>query len=290
MANQRTVLVTGCSDGSLGSALALALQAAGWRVFASARSLAKLTVVQNANIECIQLDVLSDQSIAEAVGHVKKLTGGSLDGLINNAGAGYSMPIIHADLSRTREMFELNFFSVISLTQAFLPLLMASRQGPILVNNTSAAALLNCAPPFQGAYTASKAAAASITDTLRLELAPFGIKVVNLVTGAVQSSFYRNITDARLPVDSIYAPAREAIEAGMNGDQGERCDAALWAKQVAQDISKPKPPHMVFRGTKAGVARVATLLPTGLSDPILKQLSKLDVLERKFKEQRFVRL
>ncbi|KAF7558285.1 hypothetical protein G7Z17_g60 [Cylindrodendrum hubeiense] len=287
MSGKRTILVTGCSDGSLGSALSLALHQAGWRVFASARNLSKLTVVKAAGIECVQMDVGSNESISAAVEQVKQLTGGSLDGLLNNAGGGYSAPIIHIDIDKAHDLFELNVFSIIRVTRLFLPLLLKSDQGAIIANNTSGSALLGAGTPFQGAYNASKAAAASITDNLRVELAPFGIRVINLITGAIKSTFFNNTPDSTLPADSIYNLAKEAIEPSMAGVQPDmnHSDSATWARQVVSDISQRNPPHLVYRGSKAGTARLVSLLPIGTADGTFKKMTGIDVLERKIKEQ-----
>lgn len=286
--SKKTALVTGCSDGSLGSALALALHDLGWRVFASARNPSKMTVVKAAGMECVQMDVGSNESISAAVKYIQELTGGSLDSLINNAGGGYSMPVINLDIEKTRELFELNFISIIRVTQAFLPLLLRSDRDPTIANNTSGVGLLGCSVPFQGGYAASKAAAASLTDSMRLELAPFGIRVINLVTGGVQSTFFQNSNDAQLPADSIYNIAKEAITGPMNGDQPgmNKIDAKTWANQVARDLSQRTPPYMIYRGSMAGVSRLASLLPTWITEGIRKRMSGIDVLEQKLKEQR----
>lgn len=288
MAQKKTILVTGCSDHTLGSVLAIALHGVGWRVFASARNLAKMTAVKAAGIECIQMDVNSEESIAAAVEQVEKKTGGALDGLVNNAGGGYSMPIIHADLDATRDLFELNVYSLIRVSRALVPLLLKSSHNPILVNNTSASGMLGCGTPFQGIYAASKAAATSLTEMLRRELAPFGVVVINLVTGGVTSTFYDNSNKAVLPPDSIYNIAKEALETPMNGDQPGlvKTDPIVWANQVAKDISQRSPPHLVWRGKMAGTARFATLLPLGLLDGITNKMAGVDVLEKKIKEQK----
>lgn len=290
MANKKTILVTGCSDGSLGSVLAIALKNHGWRVFAAARNPSKLKAVEDAGIECILMDVGSEESISAAVEQVKKLTGGSLDGLLNNVGGGYSMPIIHIDIEHAHEVFELNVFSIIRVTRAFLPLLLKSNNNPIIANNTSSAGLLGCGVPFQGGYSAAKAAAASVTDSLRLELAPFGIRVINLSTGGVKSTFFNNSNNAELPGDSIYNPAKEVIEEAMNGKQPgmNKVDAPTWADQVARDLSRRKPPFIIYRGTYAGTSRLAALLPIGNSicDGILKNMAGIDVLEQKLAEKR----
>lgn len=79
-------------------------------------------------------------------------------------------------------------------------------------------AFLGCGFPFQGAYAASKAAATSLTESLRVEIAPFGIRVVNLITGAIKSTFFTNtnsVFNPELPADSIYNVPKETIEGHM---------------------------------------------------------------------------
>lgn len=285
---KRTILVTGCSDGGLGSALALALHHRGWRVFATARNVSKLAAARSAGIECLQMDVGSDESISACVDEVKKLTGGSLNALVNNAGKGYSMPLIHMDIDEAHDLFDLNVFSIIRVTRGFLPLLLKSHGGALVANNTSGMGLLGAAIPFMGPYSASKAAATNLTDGLRLELAPFGIRVVNMLTGAVKSEFAENSTAPGLPLDSMYNLAKDAIEGPMKGVQQssiDKCDAATWARQVAGDLSQQKPPYLISRGTKAGSARLATLLPIGTLDGMLKGMSGIDVLEKRIREK-----
>ncbi|KAI2781901.1 putative estradiol 17 beta-dehydrogenase [Daldinia loculata] len=285
MAQKRTILITGCSDGSLGSALALAFHKTGWRVFASARNPSKLKEAESAGIETIQLDVLSENSIADGVAKVKELTGGSLDALFNNAGAGYSLPLMDIDIGKAQELFDLNVFSIIRMTRAFLPLLIESNG--MVVNHTSAASVPAGALPFQGAYNASKAAAASLTEAMRLELAPFGVKVINLITGFVQSTFFDNAPTAILPPTSLYNIAKEAIEKAMGYDATTKkvSDRIQWANQVAKDVSRSHPPHWVWRGQYTLQVRLASLFPIGFFDGPKKKLSGLDVLERKIKEQ-----
>ena len=290
---KRTILITGCSDGSLGSHLAIAFHNAGWRVFASARNVSKLTSVQAAGIETIQLDTLSDTSIASSVSQVEKLTGGSLDTLFNNAGGGLSMPLMDLDLNKVRDLFELNFYSIITMTKAFLPLLLKSTtthggiKGGMIVNNTSCSSLPAGGLPFSGGYNASKAAATSLTETMRLELAPFGIKVVNLLTGGVHSTFHANAVPDPLPANSMYNIAKERIEVVMSGveNTADGSDPVKWAAQVAQSLSKDNPSHWIYLGKWSTTVRLAGHLPIGFSDNIMKPKVGLDVLERKLKEQ-----
>lgn len=96
-------------------------------------------------------DVRSEESISKAIEHVRSLTEGSLDTLINNAGMGYSIPVTDMDMNKVRELFELNVFSIVSVTRAFLPLLLCSaRNDTIIANNTSGMGLLGCGMPSKG--------------------------------------------------------------------------------------------------------------------------------------------
>ena len=287
MASKRTVLITGCSDGSLGSALALAFHKAGWRVFASARNMSKLKKAEAAGIETVKLDITSDDSIASSVSRVEELTDGSLDALLNNAGAGYSMPLMDLDIAKARELFDLNVFSLLSVTRAFLPLLIKSTHGGMLVNNTACSSLTTGALPFSGTYNASKAAAANLTEVLRLELAPFGIKVINLMTGAVRSTFLDNAPSATLPSTSLYNGAKETVEKAMadRDAAASGTDPVKWAEQVVKDLGKPNPSYWVWRGKYSSLVRMASFLPVGFLDRSIKSKVGLDVIERKIQEQ-----
>lgn len=285
MASKRTILITGCSDGGLGSELCLAFHKAGYRVFATARNLSKLKDTEAVGIESVELDATSPESIAACVAEVKGLTGGSLDALLNNAGAGYSMPIIDMDLDQVRKLYEVNVFPIISLAKAFMPLLLESKHGARIINNTSIASFLWI--PFQSAYSSSKAAASALTETLRMELAPFNIKVIELKTGAVTSNFFKNVSTTTLPADSRYGLAREEIEKVLEGEQLQKgaLDAKTWAEQIVRDLDPPSPPIMIWRGTSVAIAKISSWLPYGWLDGVKAKETKLDVFAQRLKAQ-----
>jgi 1-acylglycerone phosphate reductase len=275
--SKRSVLITGCSDGGLGAALAIAFHDAGFHVYATARNPSKMSEVKARGIETLTLDVLSASSIAACVEKVP-----SLDILVNNAGGGYSMPVADIDLTKAKELFDLNVWSYIAVTQAFLPFILKSKSG-MIVNQTSVAA--SCTVPWQSTYNASKAAIATFSDSQRLELAPFGIKVVDLKTGVVVSNLAGKLGTtggALLPKGSIYEPAREVVESALRAEefQGQGMAADQWAKAVVADLSKSNPPAAIWRGEQAWIIRLGTLLPHGTLDGMLKKVSKLDVVEK----------
>jgi len=286
MSTKRSVLITGCSDGGLGSFLALAFHRAGWRVFASARDLSKLKVVEAAGIETVQLDTLSGESIAACVSRVAELAGGSLDCLVNNAGAGYTMPLADMEIAKAKELFDLNVWSVITVTRAFLGLLLKAAPGALIVINTSGSSQPAGMLPFAGAYNASKAAAAAIAETFRIELEAFGIRTVNLLTGSVKSNFLGNrLAPPKLPPNSIYNIAKEEAERVMSGeDVAGGSDPTQWADQVVADLSKKKPPYWIWRGKFSTLVWLAGFLPVGALDSISKSVSGMGLMEKKVKE------
>lgn len=279
---RKTVLITGCSEGGLGDALAQAFHKRGLRVIATGRNPSKIAHFKALGIQTLPLDVLSAESIKACVSAVADLTGGSLDILVNNSGAGYNMPLADTDINEARACFDLNVWALLAVTQAFLPLLLESSRGAMVVNNTSIASV---APmPTQGIYNASKAAAAMLTDNLRIELAPFSIKVVDLRTGGVRSNFYDNIsTPLVLPKDSIYAPVRGAVEKSMAGETTPPAvSAQSWAEQVVRDLLSPKPPTHIWRGQSAWMVWFfRRFMPYTLPDGIMAKMGGMDLLAEK---------
>ena len=273
---KRTVLITGCSDGGLGAALAIHLYEAGLHVYATARNPSKMEDLQSRGIDTLTLDVQSESSIAACVGGLS-----SLDILINNAGATFIMPLADVSIAEAKKHYDLNVWSHIAVTQAFLPLLLKSKG--MIVNQTSVAAVTTL--PFHAIYNSSKAAMAMLSDSLRLELQPFGITVVDLRTAMVKSNIYKNMNSSQqpcLPKGPIYEPAKETMEKVMRqeGFQGKGVPTNQWAKQVVQDLLKKTPPPVIWRGESAWLTRLAAVLPFGLFDGMIKKLTGLDLVEQ----------
>lgn len=269
--SKRKVLITGCSDGSLGAALAIAFHNAGLHVYATARNPTKMSRLAALGIERLELDVTSQSSIDACA---SKLMG--LDILINNAGGIYRMPVVDLDISDAKGTFDLNVWSNIAVTQAFLPLLLKSPHGAIIANQTSAAASMTI--PFQSVYNASKAAFAAFSDTMRLELEPFGIKVIELKTSLVKSNIVaKNVTGPKLPQGSIYEPAREVVEAALRGDAfvGGGIDSQEYADATVADLLKDELPLVICYGENAEMTPSLPAKPGALDD-MVKQVTGMD--------------
>lgn len=138
----KSVLITGCSAGGIGYSLAQEFQSHGLTVFATARTLSKISNLEKlSNVTLLPLDVTSASSIAAAVEAVKAKTGGKLDYLVNNSGRTYCMPALDVDIEEAKLLFDVNVWGVLAMVQAFAPLLIEAKG--TLVNIGSIVAYLN---------------------------------------------------------------------------------------------------------------------------------------------------
>ncbi|KAI0899782.1 putative hydroxybutyrate dehydrogenase [Annulohypoxylon nitens] len=235
MASPKTVLITGCSDGGIGSALATIFQKRGFHVFATARNPSKMRSLDGlSNVTLLTLDVVKSDDIKAAVEAVTKHTGGTLDYLVSNAGRNHFMPILDEDLDKVRDLFEINFYGPIALTQAFAPLLIKAKGMAVYV--TSISGYINV--PYMGTYAASKRSLELVAETLRLELAPFGVDVLEVVTGAVKTMGQTYFGDLKLPTESLYKSIEDTfISRAQGNDQLPRMDTMEYGTAVVDSIT-----------------------------------------------------
>ncbi|KAH6665445.1 putative oxidoreductase,short chain dehydrogenase [Halenospora varia] len=187
MDDRKVVLITGCAPGGIGNALAREFNAKGCRVLATARNRSQIADLEEIGLDTIALDVTSEDSIAAAKEEVIRLTGGRLDVLVNNAGRNCTIPALDTPLSEARQTFETNFFAVHALTQTFTPFLVSTSSPSnhtLIINIGSVTAYIPYV--FGSIYNASKAALHAYSNCLRLELEPFGVRVLVVVTGGYQ--------------------------------------------------------------------------------------------------------
>jgi NAD(P)-dependent dehydrogenase (short-subunit alcohol dehydrogenase family) len=177
-------LITGCSSG-IGFATAQAFARRGATVFATARRPEVLTALSGGAVQTLALDLLDDDSMRGAVAEVEARCG-AIDVLVNNAGYALQAPVEEADLHEVRRQFETNVFGLVRLTQLVLPAMRQQRSGRV-INLSSMGGRFTF--PGGGFYHASKHAVESLSDALRLELAPFGISVVVIEPGPVRTDF-----------------------------------------------------------------------------------------------------
>jgi NAD(P)-dependent dehydrogenase (short-subunit alcohol dehydrogenase family) len=200
-----SVLITGTSTG-IGRAAALQLDQLGYQVFATVRKEQDARSLQSQASEGLTtliLDVIDEDSINQAVEVVSQAVGGGgLDGLVNNAAIGFTSPLEFLPLKDLRWLFEVNFFGQLAVTQKFLPLLRQA-QGRIVNVSSTASCLV---APFHGPYSASKLALNGLSDALRLELRPLGVKVSVIVYGSVETPIWDKGGDLSKQVIQDYPP------------------------------------------------------------------------------------
>jgi NAD(P)-dependent dehydrogenase (short-subunit alcohol dehydrogenase family) len=182
----KRALVTGCSTG-IGRATAVELTARGYDVVATARRRQTLDGLKVA--ETLELDVDDDASVAAAVAAV-----GTIDVLVNNAGFGVEGAVETVPLAEVRRMFDTNFFGAARMIQAFVPG-MRERGSGAVVNVTSVAGIT--APPLGGYYAASKFALEALSEALHLEAGHYGVRVLVIEPGAIETQFGANVLDHR---------------------------------------------------------------------------------------------
>ena len=218
------VVVTGASTG-IGEACALQLDRMGFSVFAGVRREADGKALEqkaSGRLTPVFIDVADEVSIASAVETVSAAVGDAgLAGLVNNAGIAVPAPIELVPLDALRRQLEVNVIGQVSVTQAFLPLVRKA-QGRI-VNMGSIAGRL--AIPFLGPYCMSKFAMEALTDSLRVELRPWGIKVSLVEPGRISTPIWGKgiATGHELMKDrhnTLYGPLAAAIEGDRQ--QGRR--------------------------------------------------------------------
>lgn len=258
--------------------MALEFAAKGFRVFATARSTKSLASLEAKGIDILTLDVTQPESISLLKTEISKRTGGTLDILFNNAGMSerlfhmpavlneilinklpvYESPAIEAETSQVRAMFDTNVFGLFAMVEAFTPLLLASTsnspsQPPTIINTSSVVARLPYL--FSAHYNATKAAVTSYSDTLRLELAPLGIKVVTVFMGVVRTGI-TSPDKIKFSPDSLYTAAESGVKQRSKDHLSHGMDAKKFASLVAGDILNKRgltKGNYVWQGTNAFV-------------------------------------
>jgi NAD(P)-dependent dehydrogenase (short-subunit alcohol dehydrogenase family) len=189
------ILITGVSSG-IGQAAASAFAAQGYRVFGTVRSAAdasRLTALLGDRFQPLIVDLTDDKTVERAAAAVKDaIGGGGLAGLINNAGIALPGPLADQPLDDIRRMFQVNFFGLVAMTRACLPLLGMRKDPPPtpgkVINISSGAGKLSI--PFLAAYTATKHAVEGMSHSLRRELLPWNIPVVVVGPGNVRTPIW----------------------------------------------------------------------------------------------------
>jgi NAD(P)-dependent dehydrogenase (short-subunit alcohol dehydrogenase family) len=271
----KTVLVTGSSSG-IGRTTVRRLDEAGWKVFAGVRKeedAAKLREESSARLEPLMLDVTDADAIAAAAERVGAEPGG-LDGLVDNAGNAVAGPLEALPIEDFRRQVELNLIAQVAVTQAMLPAIRTARGRIVMISSMGGRVAL----PVTGAYHAAKFGLEAVGDTLRQELAPWGIKVVLIEPGSIDTPIWKTGED---DADRIFKDASPRIRELYSGvieryrevvrDTAERgIPPEKVAAKIQHALETPRPRTRYLIGIDAQVmARLKPFVPTPAFDWVI---------------------
>jgi short-subunit dehydrogenase len=278
--NGKTAIVTGASAG-IGEAIARWLAREGATVVLTARRQDRLDKLK-AEIEAnggkaiaiagdINASEFRHQLVADTLAATNRI-----DALVNNAGYGQRGPVEIVSMDAIRQNFETNFFAVVELSQLVIPT-MRKQGGGRIVNISSVAGKVS--RPLSSIYSATKFALEAISDGLRLELAPFGIKVVLIEPGFITSEFLSVTTESVKTVAEQDSPYKDILDNSASGKDYERLrkmagtpDDIAKLVHLAITADNPRPRYAAPAHAKVAIA-LKRYLPERLADKVLNNQS-----------------
>lgn len=270
----KVILITGCSSG-IGFAAANLLAESGHLVYATARrneSVAKLDEWSKAfsgRAVADQLDVTDASSIDQVVSRIESERG-QIDCVVNNAGYGQAGPVEEVSIDAWREQFETNVFGVAAINQCVLPMMRKQRSGRV-INISSVVAHLSL--PMMGPYCASKHAVDAMSLALRIELAPFGIDVILIEPGPIETEFRSNVDqnlETQTDENSPYKKLGDAMNSYWNRSFGKTAAKPIAVARAIKKAVESKHPKTRYRITAP--AKFAPHLVSHLPDRLLDRI------------------
>ena len=269
----KNILVTGVSTGIGYDAVRYLVQH-GYRLFGSVRKDADVERLNHDfpdNFVCLKFDVTDLEQINAAVEMVREhLDGETLTALVNNAGFAQGGPMALLSDQVFRQQMEVNLFGVRNVTNAFLPLLGASKdfegEPGKIINISSISGIFNT--PMNGAYCVAKHALESLGEVYRRELMMYGIQVASIQPGPIQSDLWdKNLNALDLYLDSDYGKMAEKSNAIIRASQKDALPAEVISKLIEKIITsrRPKLSYIVTKH-KLINTMVAKYLPKRLAD------------------------
>jgi len=266
---QRVVLITGASSG-VGQSTARLLSQRGYKVFGTSRNPAKAEAIPS--VEMLPLDVCTDDSVRACVEAVSNRAG-RVDVLINNAGHELAGALEELSLEEARAQFEANFFGVVRMVNAVLPLMRRQRRGHI-INAGSLSGLSSI--PFLGIYSASKFALEGYTEALRHEVKPFNIHVSLTEPGFLKTPMMNNRQSGTIRIGE-YEPWRQRALTAIRGHEENGPGPELVAETLLEIISSSRPRLRYPIGQQAkSVSRLRRFLPAGMFEQGVRRTFALD--------------
>ena len=272
---KKVALVTGASSG-IGEATALRLEERGFIVYAGARRTERMAALKNAGVHVISLDVTDDGSATKAVDTIIAAEG-RIDLLVNNAGYGSYGAVEEVPLSEAQAQLDVNLLGLARMTQKVLPYMRAQKSGTI-INISSVGGQF--ATPLGAWYHASKYAVEGLSDAMRLELKRFGINVVVIEPGSIQTEWGAIAADhlRAMSGQGPYAEQANAMAASLDASSkpgywlASRPDVVAKAVTKAATARRPRTRYAVGFGAKP-LIWTSRLTPDRAFDALIKRAS-----------------
>ncbi|EFA76470.1 Oxidoreductase [Heterostelium album PN500] len=263
------VLITGTSSGIGASLVHSIAKYPNIKVYASARNLSSIKHLKDKNISTIQLDVCDNSSIKSAVDTIINEEG-RIDILINNAGINIYGPVIDIPEVDNRRLFDANFFGTIAVTQEVGRHMIERRSG-LIANISSISGLITT--PFDGLYCASKAALNAWSDSLRMELAPFNIRVCIVMPGSIKTELANNAksTLEQLLDNTVYHDIKDSIVLRSTTSQDNSIPSTQFSERVAAELLKSNPPSRFAYGPLSTLFKLLNFVPTFILDYVFSK-------------------
>lgn len=252
MAQQQTPVwfITGCSAG-FGKELAKLILDREWNAVVTARKPEQLTDLvagHEANALALPLDVTDKQQITAAVKTAEDRFG-KIDVLVNNAGYGYLAAVEEGEDDAVRAMFETNFFGLVNLTNAVLPGMRGRKSGTV-VNFSSIGGLTSFAST--GYYHATKYAVEGLSESLSIELAPLGIKVLIVEPGPFRTDWAgRSLLESKIVISDYDSTAGERRRQSRSRSGKQQGDPVRAGEAIIDVVNSANPPLRLVLGKPA---------------------------------------
>ena len=247
---KKVAIVTGASSG-MGESTAILLSQQGYKVYGAARRINEMKSLESKGVSVLPLDLTQDESILHCVNTVFEKEG-RIDILINNAGYGSYGAVEDVTIEEARRQFEVNIFGLARITQLVLPIMRKNRSGRI-VNISSMGGKVYT--PYGAWYHATKHALEGWSDSLRLEVKPFGIEVVIVEPGGIKTPWGIIAADnlQKTSGNGVYAEgANKAIATMKKMYAGKNLtDQEVLAKEIVKAATTAKPKTRYVKGFMA---------------------------------------
>lgn len=279
---KKVVLITGASSG-IGMAAAREFLSRGWIVFAGARRVERMRELEKMGARTIRLDVTDDESCRAFV-QAAMDSCGRIDALVNNAGYGEYGPVEAVSVERAKAQLEVNVFGAVRMVQAAAPFMRAQKSG-VIINISSAGGRVTTY--LGGWYHAGKYALESLSDSLRMELSPFGISVVLIEPGGVGSAWGAITADnlSKSGKGTVYERDCDTVagvyRAVYTEDNRMLTPSGRAAKKIVKAASAKRPrARYLFGFGSHSLLMMKTILPQRAYDSVMRRVYTLKAVQR----------